>query len=295
VQKVFTAALGADMAGLIALLSREAGAKTRFSALQKSRKTVLAISVFCACAGLTGAACATTLEVADDAPVWAHAGAGILLYAHIAGGALGLLMGVLAVITRKGGTVHRAAGNVFFVSMFVTYLIGAGVAPFLTDGQRPNFTAGVLALYLLVTGWRTARRGDFRAGKSEYAGLAVALAITGLGLLFMRMGAASPTGTVDGSPPQAFILFVAAGSAAAAGEVNVILRRGLSGAARIARHLWRMCFSWFIAAGSLFLGQPQVFPDWFNASLLPLLLSFTPLIAMVSWLIIVRLIWRRSI
>ena len=110
----------------------------------------------------------------------------------------------------------------------------------------------------------------------------------------MRMGAASPTGTVDGSPPQAFILFAVAGSAAAAGELNVILRRGLSGAARIARHLWRMCFSWFIAAGSLFLGQPQVFPDWFNASPLPVLLAFTPLIAMVTWLIIVRFVWRRA-
>ena len=31
-------------------------------------------------------------------------------------------MGALAIASRKGGTTHRFVGNVFFVSMFVTYL-----------------------------------------------------------------------------------------------------------------------------------------------------------------------------
>ncbi|WP_428407491.1 hypothetical protein [Hyphococcus sp.] len=263
-------------------------------AARKARKTVRAVSALCAIAALAGGAHAAHLEVASDAPAWARFGADALLYLHIGGGAIGLLTGVLAVLSKKGATVHRAAGSVFLAAMFVTYLIGAGVAPFLTEGQRPNFTAGVLALYLLITGWRTARRGDVAAGRAEIFGLFIALAITGMGLLFMQMGAASPTGTVDGSPPQAFILFIVAGSAAVLGELNVILRRGLAGPARIARHLWRMCVSWFIAAGSLFLGQPQVFPDWFNASPMPFALAFIPLIVLIVWLIIVRLIWPRA-
>lgn len=237
---------------------------------------------------------ATTLQVDPDAPVWAHIGADALLYAHIGGGAIGLFAGVLAIVARKGGRVHRAVGSIFFAAMFVTYLIGAGVAPFLTDGQRPNFTAGVLALYLLVSGWSTARRGDFSSGRPEAFGLVIALIIVGLGFIFMQMGANSPTGTVDGSPTEAFFLFIIAGTFAAAGELNVLLRRGIAGNARIARHLWRMCVSWFIAAGSLFLGQPQVFPDWFNASPLPILLSFFPLIAMAIWLFIVRFLWPRT-
>ena len=235
-----------------------------------------------------GGAHAVKLEVAPDAPVWAHWGAATLLYLHIGGGVIGLLMGALAIGSRKGATFHRGVGNIFFVAMFVTYLIGAGVAPFLTEGQRPNFVAGILALYLLITGWRTARRGDAEAGTAEIIGLVIAVSIVGLGALFMRMGANSPSGTVDGSPPQAFILFIIAGSFAAAGELNVILRRQISGVSRIARHLWRMCFSLFIAAGSLFLGQPQVFPNWFNASALPFLLAFLPLIAMAVWLVLVR-------
>ncbi len=48
----------------------------------------------------------------------------------------------------------------------------------------------------------------------------------------------------------------------AALDFKVILQGGISGAARIARHLWRMCFALFFAAGSFFLGQQKVMPVW---------------------------------
>lgn len=234
---------------------------------------------------------AETLQPAPEASAWLHLGAAVLLYGHIAGGTIGLVSGLVASLTRKGGPAHKRSGQIFVVSMFVAYLIGAGVAPFLVDGQRPNFVAGVLALYLLVTGVMAAKRRRFRAGRAEYVGLGVALLITGMGVLFMVMGAQSPTGTVDGSPPQAFVVFVLAGGAAAAGELKVILKGSLSGKARTTRHLWRMCASFFFASGSLFMGQPGVFPDWFNESFLPVLLAFVPLIIMgVS---IAKLQWPR--
>ena len=228
------------------------------------------------------AAYADRLEFGPEATAWKRIGALLILYLHILGGAVGLVAGSVASLTRKGGAGHRVAGRVFLVAMFITYLIGAGVAPFLTDGQRPNFVAGVLALYLLVTGVAAARRRRFRAGWAEVAGLPIALAITGMGVLFMVMGANDESGTVDGSPPEAFVVFVIAGVAASAGEVNVLRRRTLSGAARMTRHLWRMCASFFFASGSLFLGQPRVFPEWFNASPLPVLLAFVPILVMVG-------------
>ena len=241
-----------------------------------------------------GNAHALKLEVAPDAPQWQHVGAAILLYAHIGGGIIGLATGALAILSKKGGFIHRTAGKIFLPAMFVTYLIGAGVAPFLPEGQRPNFVAGILALYLLITGWQTAKRSEFIAGRGEYIGLVIALAITAIGYTFMQMGAASPSGTVDGSPPQAFFIFMFAGAAAAFGELNVILRKTISDTARIARHLWRMCVSLFFASGSLFLGQPQVFPDWFNASPAPFVLALAPLVAMIIWLVIVRIFWARK-
>ncbi len=236
-----------------------------------------------------GAAQADNLQVAPDAPWWAHFGAAALLWLHIGGGTLGMVSGAAALTFRKGGRLHRAAGAVFFISMFVTYLIGAGVAPFLEDGQRPNFVAGIMALYLLVTGWRAARHREKSAGIAEAAGLVIALAIAGTGAVFMQMGSASPTGTIDGSPPQAFILFTVAGVLAAAGEANVLLRRGISGVARTARHLWRMCFSLFIASGSFFLGQMQVLPETLRDSAFPFVAAFLPLGLMIFWLVRVRI------
>eukprot|EP01035_Chromulina_nebulosa_P040556 gene40556-54847_t len=142
--------------------------------------------------------------------------------------------------------------------------------------------------------WRNEHRRDARAGAPEVIGLIVALSITVAGVIFMRMGAASPSGTVDGSPPPAFLLFTIAGIFAAAGELNMLLRKQLSNVSRIARHLWRMCFSLFIASGSFFLGQMQVFPEAIQDSVLLPVLALAPLPVMLFWLGKVRFDdWRR--
>ncbi|MDQ0465594.1 TRAP-type C4-dicarboxylate transport system permease small subunit [Caulobacter ginsengisoli] len=239
------------------------------------------------------AACATTLQTGPDAPLWARFGAAALLWLHIGGGSVGMIAGAVAAGARKGGPTHRLAGKVFFAAMFVAYLVGAGVAPFLTDGQRPNFTAGVLALYLLISGWQAVKRPTLTPALPNYAGLMAALVIMTMGLIFMRLGAMSPTGTIDGSPPQAFVIFSLVGGLAAVGELNLILRRGLTGAARLARHLWRMCFSWFFASGSFFFGQAQLLPEPIRNSPLPLVLGFAPLGVMIVYLVLVRLPKRR--
>ena len=241
-------------------------------------------AVAAAAALLPSIALAETLHAKPGDPAWMHLGADGLLWAHIVGGAIGMVTGVVALASRKGQRVHRAAGSVFFLAMFVAYAIGAGVAPFLDTGQRPNFVAGIMALYLLVSGATAARRRDFKAGAPEVIGLIVALSITAAGVIFMRMGGASPSGTVDGSPPQTFLLFIIAGAFAAAGELHVLVRKQLSNLSRIARHLWRMCFSLFIASGSFFLGQSQVFPEVLRDSVLLPILALAPLPVMLFWL-----------
>lgn len=248
-------------------------------------KTIYLWPLKCAPAGLlclfSGSANAARLIVEPESSILLHIGAAALLYLHIGGGAIGLLSGLTASLSRKGGYLHRIAGKVFFIAMFISYLLAALVAPFLETEQRTNFVAAILALYLLVSGAYTARRKVFIAGTSEKIGLAIALFITAIGISFMVMSSQSASGTVDGAPPEAFILFVVAGSIASAGELNAILRKTLSPTSRLVRHLWRMCFSFFIAAGSLFFGQTKFFPDWFNESLLQLLLGFFPFIILL--------------
>ncbi len=228
---------------------------------------------------------ANTLQVDANAPYILHLGAAILLYAHIGGGTIGILSGVVASLAAKGGHIHRTAGKIFLIAMFVCYLVGGAVAPFLESQQSTNFTASVLALYLLITGVIAARRRQFIAGSTEKIGLVVALLITVMGASFMVLAQQSPNGSVDGSPPQAYVLFVLAGGLAASGELIAIIRKKLSPKARTIRHLWRMCMSFFIASGSLFFGQAQFFPQWFNESVLPFTFGFFPLFILVTYVL----------
>jgi hypothetical protein len=71
-------------------------------------------------------------------------------------------------------------------------------------------------------------------------------------------------------------------------DFKLILKGGLSGAPRIARHLWRMCAGLTIASGSFFLGQQKFLPPAWHGSPLLFVPVFAPLVLMVFWLIRVR-------
>jgi uncharacterized membrane protein len=236
-----------------------------------------------------GPAFATRLEVPPDAPAFAHWGAAALLIGHVGGGAIGILSGAVALASRKGARVHRAAGAVFVLAMFVCYAIATIVAPFLTDGEVTNTIAGVSALYLLVSGVATARSRVIAASRWHGFGLALALAILAACLWFQYLGSRTPEGSIDGSPSEALIIFIIASAAAAGGEIHVLLRGRLPENARIARHLWRMCFSLFIAAGSFFLGQQQVMPVWLQGQPILFVLALAPLALLVFFIVRIRI------
>jgi hypothetical protein len=83
---------------------------------------------------------------------------------------------------------------------------------------------------------------------------------------------------------------VAAGLSALAGlsDIRAFLRRRLTPAQRISRHLWRMCFAFFIATGSFFLGQQDILPAAVRGSPILFLLGFAPFGVMVWWLVRIR-------
>jgi len=88
---------------------------------------------------------------------------------------------------------------------------------------------------------------------------------------------------------------------AAGGDVRMLVRGGVAGVKRISRHLWRMCFGLFIAAGSFFFGgsnRPlrllssvgigQHLPAALFSTTLYLILTVLPLILLIFWLVRVR-------
>ena len=92
--------------------------------------------------------------------------------------------------------------------------------------------------------------------------------------------------------PCTVYVFAIVGAIAAAGDLKMILRGGLSGTARIARHLWRMSAALTIASGSFFLGQQRIMPAFMRGSPWLFAPAVAPLLLMVFWLIRVRLMTR---
>lgn len=216
-----------------------------------------------------------------------------LVMIHVSAGFVGILSGFVAMTFRKGSRGHRLSGKVFSLSMLCMSGMGAFMAFLLlhytnAEVQITNVFAGIFTFYLVATAWSAARRKDGETSRFDWGALLVVLA---LGACYVTYGVAavnSPTGLKFGYPPALYFIFAFLSLLSASGDVRMLLRGGVSGKHRIARHLWRMSLALFIAAGSFFLGQQKVMPaSWRGSPVLfvPPLLS---LLLLFYWLIRVR-------
>ena len=205
----------------------------------------------------------------------------MILWAHIAGGFLALLSGVVAAAARKGSPLHAQAGRWFVGSMLVLGVGAAILEPFRLP--EPGSPAGpVLVCYFVVTSWVTARRRDGVTGKFEMVACAFAFAMAALIEWNAFTGATTPAGR---EPVFAFAgLSVLAGL----GDLKAVLRKRLTPAQRLSRHLWRMCFAFFVATGSFFLGQQDLMPVALRGSPALFVLAFAPFALMAFWLVRIR-------
>jgi hypothetical protein len=202
-------------------------------------------------------------------------------------------------IFRKGSRGHVLAGRVFVASMLT--MATAAVYLAILRHQPSNIDGGILTFYLIGTAWLTARRRDGDTSRLDWVVLLIPLAIGVLlwvsGVKVVRSGASSQ----DGVPVGMSFFMGSVCLLAAAGDVRMLVGGGVFGAKRIARHLWRMCFGLFIAAGSFFLGPSNrplrllsavgvgkhLSRAFFSTSLY-LVLTLLPLILLVFWLVRVR-------
>ena len=210
-----------------------------------------------------------------------------LVLLHILAGTLGLLAGGGAMVLRKGSPRHAAAGKVFVVAMLSMSASGAFLAFTATRPETTNVLMGLLTFYLVATSWRTARRTETRTGPFDWTALLlVSGVVAGLATYGWRTAAGDGG---EGFPAALYFVFGTVALLAAAGDVRQMWRGGgLTGAPRVARHLWRMCLALFIGAASLFLGQPQVFPEALRRSGLLAVPPLLVLVLLVYWMVRVR-------
>jgi uncharacterized membrane protein len=218
----------------------------------------------------------------------------MLLPIHVAAGGLAIILGAVALSVKKGGNLHRRSGLLFVYAMLVMG-VSASILSILAGRDFGNVFAGVLTAYFVGTALTTVRPPSSWTRRINAVALTVAVVLA-VGCAFggvMLINA--PGRDANGVPFRtagAMSLIIAGVLVmAAAGDVRT-MRSGLPrGGPRLARHLWRMCFALFIAAGSFFSIQERVasiLPEFFATGLmraLPILLLFG---AMFYWLWRVR-------
>lgn len=205
-----------------------------------------------------------------------------MLLVHVLAGAVALVAGYVALYAAKGSGLHRRSG-IWFVYAIVT--MGA-FAVLVNVFEGEDWGGGLLVAYFVVSALETVRSPAERRRWLEVAGMLVA---GFLGVASLLRGIDGVTGGEffhEGVPAPMFLFLGTVTVLAAASDVRVIRRGGLHGRARLVRHLWRMCFALWIAAGSFFIGQAHTFPEALRHPALLAVPVLVPLLAMPYW------IWR---
>lgn len=212
-----------------------------------------------------------------------------MLILHVAAGGLAIVLGAIALVAKKGGAVHRRIGLAFVYAM-ATMGISASILESLKDSadrSPANLGAAFLTLYFVGTALTTVRPPSVWTKRINAAALAVAVTFAMLLLLGGVEALQTPRRVLNGIPFFMFFFLATVLLLAAAGDVRQWRSGAATGPARLRRHLWRMCFALFIAAGSFFSIRQRVaavLPDPFTSGpmrALPIVLIFG---SMFYWL-----------
>lgn len=205
------------------------------------------------------------------------------LYLHILGGSLALLAGYAALFAPKGRWLHRRAGVLFVWGMVA---MGAGAVVVSLARGTSTWLGGPMVIYLVITGMLTVSRSSPPSRSRDLSlmlvGFTAGLLSAGVGVL----GLLGPRGPLGAAPSVMSLVNASVLLLGATGDWRVLRRGPPVGPARLARHLWRMCYAMFAATGSFFLGQAQVIPEPLRDGRLLAVLAFLPLPVLFYW------VWR---
>lgn len=207
----------------------------------------------------------------------------LMLLVHVLAGAIGLITGYLALYAVKGSTLHRKSGIGFVYAMVTMSVFASVISAF--EGKE-TWGGGLLTAYLVISALTTLRPPAEQRRWLQVGGMLVAAFVGIYSLYFGLDGVTGGKFFREGVPAPMFLFMGTVAVLAAASDVRVIRAGGLHGRPRLVRHLWRMCFAIFIAAGSFFIGQAHTFPEAVRNPALLALPVLVPLLAMPYW------IWR---
>ncbi len=218
----------------------------------------------------------------------------MLLPIHIVAGAFAIVLGAVALLASKGAVLHRRSGLLFVYAM-VTMGVSGSILAARHSFTNPNVLGGFVSAYFVITALTTVRSRTAWTRRLNVAALvlAIALVVFEISLGIRAMGQSREQNLLEGVPffGMPLLMMALITALAAAGDVRMMRSGALRAGSRLSRHLWRMCFALFIAAGSFFSIPERVakiLPYPFTTPgmrALPIVLIF---VAMFYWLWRVR-------
>lgn len=209
----------------------------------------------------------------------------ITLIAHVALGTVAVIVGAIALGSRKGRKVHVTAGRVFVVSMGLSSVLGAILGAIKYETFWITVHAGILGATLVTSGVLAVRihSAGFKKWFVVIAGLN---ALNAAGMFSAGWYATTlPDGRFFGFAAADYFFLFGMAAIAGFGDLRMTFGNEISNKQRIAQHLLRMCIGFFIAAGSAFTGPgAAAFPQAIQDSGLLSLPELTIFLLMLFWL-----------
>ncbi|WP_242109125.1 hypothetical protein [Aliiroseovarius subalbicans] len=198
---------------------------------------------------------------------------------------MAVIVGTIALGSRKGRKVHVSAGRVFVISMGVASVLGAILGALKYETFWITFHAGILGATLVSSGV-LAVRIRARGARRWFIAIAGLNALNAVALFSAGWYATTmPDARLYGFAAEDYFFLFGMAAVAFVGDMRMVFGTQISNRHRIAQHLLRMCIGFFIAAGSAFTGPgASVFPDAVQNSGVLSLPELTIMLLMLFWL-----------
>jgi len=81
----------------------------------------------------------------------------LLIYIHAAFGGIALLVGLVALVAKKGSPAHKKAGKVFFYTMLTSAIMALVISVLPNHESSFLFGVGIFSSYFILSGYRALR------------------------------------------------------------------------------------------------------------------------------------------
>lgn len=111
-----------------------------------------------------------------------------LIYIHAFFGGLGLIAGVISILVRKGGKVHKLWGKIFSVGMITSSLLSLIVASFPGHENMFLFLIGIFTIYMVLAGNRALTLKVSIKSKADAVDKSISYIMFAIAVLMMIFG-----------------------------------------------------------------------------------------------------------